>query len=64
MESGSRESIQARARNIGAIVQTSVAGNTDYLVCGERVGQAKLEKAKKAGVKVITEAEYNQLFGK
>jgi len=62
MAAGSREEMQAGARQIGAMVQTSVAGNTDYLVCGERVGQSKLDKAKKAGVEVITEAEYYELL--
>jgi len=64
MESGSREEMQAQARKIGAIVQTSVASNTDYLVCGERVGQSKLDKAKKAGVEVITESEYYNLIAR
>lgn len=35
-----------------------MSGNTDYLVCGEKVGATKLEKAKRLGVTLFTEAEY------
>lgn len=58
MKHGSREGMQAEARRSGAKVQTSVSGKTDYLVCGEKVGVAKIEKAKKSGVKIISESEY------
>lgn len=64
MEAGSREEMQTQARQLGALVQTSVTGNTDYLVCGQRVGQSKLDKAGKAGVTVISEAEYYELLEK
>ncbi|WP_083456778.1 BRCT domain-containing protein, partial [Desulfosarcina cetonica] len=55
---GTREAMQAGARALGAKVQTAVSGNTDYLVCGEKVGATKLEKAKRLGVTLFTEAEY------
>ncbi len=58
MLKGSREQMQAMARALGAKVQTSVSGKTDYLVCGEKVGSAKLAKAAKVGAKVISEADY------
>lgn len=58
MKSGSREDMQANARRLGARVQTAVSGNTDYLVCGEQVGEKKRDKALNAGVRIITEAEY------
>ena len=61
MQKGTREQMQARARALGANVQTAVSGKTDYLVCGENVGQAKLAKARKAGVRVISEADYLDL---
>ncbi len=62
MRRGTREEMQAAARNLGARVQTAVSSNTDYLVCGEKVGARKLEKAAKAGVQVITEKEYGVLL--
>ncbi|MFZ5571390.1 MAG: BRCT domain-containing protein [Thermodesulfobacteriota bacterium] len=62
MRHGDREEMQAQARRLGAQVQTAVGGRTDYLVCGEKVGQAKLDKAKKLGVAILTEEEYFQML--
>jgi DNA ligase (NAD+) len=58
MKRGTREEMQAAARKLGAKVQTSVSGNTEYLVCGENSGQNKISKAKKSGALVISEGEY------
>ena len=63
MEHGSREDMQALARNLGAIVQTSVTGKTHILVCGENVGAVKIEKARKTGTRVISEQEFYDLTG-
>jgi DNA ligase (NAD+) len=60
---GSREEMQERARQLGAIVQTAVAANTDYLVCGEKVGQTKLTKAAALGVQILSEADYFKMIG-
>ncbi len=62
MQGGSREAMQVRARQLGAKVQTAVSGNTDLLICGEKVGASKLDKASRLGVEVITEAEYAELI--
>ena len=64
MIQGSREEMQAEARALGARVQTAVSGNTDYLVCGEKVGAKKIDKAAKLGVAVVSEAEYRALLNK
>ncbi len=58
MKKGSREDMQVQARKLGANVQTTVSGKTDYLVCGENVGDSKIRKAKQLGVKTITEEDY------
>ena len=63
MQGGSRESMQVRARQLGAIVQSAVSSNTDLLVCGEKVGAKKLDKASRLGIQVLSEKEYNQLIG-
>lgn len=63
MQRGSREDMQALARNLGANVQISVTGKTDLLVCGENVGAVKIEKAKKTGARVISEQEFYDLIG-
>jgi DNA ligase (NAD+) len=52
------EAMQAEARTLGARVQTAVSGNTDYLVCGEKVGATKMKKAEKLGVAILTESQY------
>lgn len=58
MAGGSREAMQAQARALGANVQTSVRGGTDLLICGEKVGAGKLEKASRLKVRILSEAEY------
>lgn len=55
---GTRDAMQAEARALGATVQTAVSGKTDYLVCGENVGAAKIDKASRLGVTVLTESQY------
>jgi DNA ligase (NAD+) len=57
----SREYMQKEAKNLGAIIQKAVSGKTDFLIIGEKVGQSKLEKAQKAGVTIMNEAEYLSL---
>ena len=55
---GSREAMQAEARKLGGKVQTAVSSSTDYLVCGERVGASKINKANRLGVTILTESQY------
>lgn len=63
MVRGSREQMAAEARRLGANVQSSVSGATDLLVCGEKVGPAKLDKAGVLGVRIVSEEEYYQIIG-
>jgi len=63
LASGSREALQDQARALGAVVQSSVNGKTSYLVCGEKVGASKMQKAVSLGVTVLTEAEYLAMIG-
>ena len=58
----SRPEMHKRAMELGANVQSSVNKKTDILVIGENVGQVKIEKANKFGVKVLTEKEYYELI--
>ena len=58
MEKGSREEMEEEARQLGARIQKAVSGKTAYLVCGEKVGARKIEKARQLGVTVISEKEY------
>jgi DNA ligase (NAD+) len=63
MVRGSREQMAAEARRLGANVQSAVSGATDLLVCGEKVGPAKLDKAGALGVRIVSEEEYYQIIG-
>jgi DNA ligase (NAD+) len=55
-----REQIHEELRKLGAKVVDSVSKKTDFLIAGDKAG-SKLEKAKKAGVKVLTEAEFKEM---
>ena len=46
----------------GGRVLSSVSGKLDYLLAGENMGPAKLEKAKKNGVTIISEEEFESLL--
>lgn len=62
MQKGDRQEMQNQARKLGAVVQTSVSGATDLLVCGERVGASKIDKAAKLGVEIMSEEDYYRLI--
>ncbi|HZX74519.1 MAG TPA: NAD-dependent DNA ligase LigA, partial [Cyclobacteriaceae bacterium] len=47
----------------GGKVLSSVSGKLDYLLAGDNMGPAKLEKAEKLGVKIISEAEFDKMLG-
>ncbi|MBT8340944.1 MAG: DNA ligase, partial [Desulfatitalea sp.] len=63
MARGSRDDMAAVARRLGANVQSTVSRKTDYLVCGEKVGPSKLDKARRLGIRILSEAEFDQLVG-
>ncbi len=62
MNHGTRPAMETEARQLGAVVQKAVSGQTDILVCGAKVGASKIAKAQKAGVEMMTEEEYLQLI--
>ncbi len=64
MKHGSRTDMQAEAKKLGAKVGSAVTGKTDYLVAGEKVGEAKISAAESKGIKVISEEEYLDLIKK
>lgn len=61
LENYTRDEIQAKIISIGAKVGSSVSKNTDYLIVGEKAG-SKLDKAKKFGVKTLTEDEFERML--
>ncbi len=58
----SREQAAAVIKKHGGKVTGSVSGKTDYLLAGERAG-AKLTKAEKLGVPILTEQALRELLG-
>jgi DNA ligase (NAD+) len=57
-----REEIESLIEQLGGRAASSVSKATDYLVAGEKAG-SKLEKARKLGVSVLTETEFDELIG-
>lgn len=62
MQTGSRDDMKKQAKALGAKIGESITGKTDLLVCGEKVGAAKLSKAESLGVRIVTEEEYLALL--
>jgi DNA ligase (NAD+) len=62
LEKMTRDEAKAMAERLGAKVAGSVSKKTDYVVAGPGAG-GKLDKAREAGVNVITEDEWFALVG-
>ena len=57
LEKFTRDEIKERLERLGAIVTSTVSGNTNLLVAGENAG-SKLAKAREIGVPIIDEQEF------
>ena len=62
MIKGSRNQMKKDALELGAMIQSSVSSKTDILICGEKVGSAKVSKAEKLGIQIMSEEEYTSLL--
>jgi DNA ligase (NAD+) len=62
LEKYSREVIEELIAKLGGRAASSVSKSTDYLVAGEKAG-SKLDKARKLGVAILSEAEFDKLIG-
>lgn len=54
----SRDELKALIERHGGKNLAAVSANVDYLVAGEKMGPAKLRKAEKLGVRIISEADF------
>jgi len=59
----SRNELHALIKQLGGKPATSVSQNTDMVICGDSPG-SKLDKAKKLGVMVLSEADFRSLIGR
>lgn len=63
-ETVSRDELKKLIEDNGGKNVGSISAKTTYLVAGENMGPAKLEKATKLGVQIISEKEFLTLIGK
>lgn len=61
LEHYTRDGIQSKLLQLGAIPASSVTKKTNYLIVGEKAG-SKLEKAQQLGVPTLTEEEFEALL--
>ncbi|HEX8270864.1 MAG TPA: NAD-dependent DNA ligase LigA [Flavobacterium sp.] len=61
-EQFSRDELKKAIEDNGGKVGSSISAKTDFVVAGDNMGPAKLEKAIKLNVKVITEVEFLKLL--
>lgn len=59
----SRDEYKAMILQHGGKNSGSVSKNSDYILAGENMGPAKLEKAQKLGVKIIDESAFLEMLG-
>ena len=62
LEGQSRPQAEARIKELGGSVGSSVSRKTNYLVAGEAPG-SKLEQAKRLGTSLLSEEEFLQMVG-
>ncbi len=59
----SRDELKKSIEDNGGKVSSSISGKTNYLVAGDNMGPAKLKKAEKLDVKIISETDFIALIG-
>ncbi|MDE7244620.1 MAG: hypothetical protein K2O18_11705 [Oscillospiraceae bacterium] len=62
LDNYSRDSIEARLRELGAKPVSKVSKRTDYLIVGARPGN-KLVKALALGINILSEQEFETMVG-
>jgi DNA ligase (NAD+) len=62
-EKFSRDDLKKAIEDNGGKVGSSISSKTQYVVAGENMGPAKLQKAEQLGVKIISEDEFIEMLG-
>lgn len=61
-ETYSRDELKRAIEDNGGKVGSSISAKTNFVIAGDNMGPAKLDKATKLGVVIITEFEFNNLI--
>lgn len=61
LQNYTRDGIQNKLLELGAIPVNSVTKKTDYLLVGEKAG-SKLAKAQNLGIRILTEEEFEEII--
>ena len=59
----SRDRLKELIEAHGGKVQSGVAANTDFIIAGDKMGPTKLQKAKKLGIRLVSEEEFIGMIG-
>lgn len=59
----SRDEYKAMIEQNGGKNASSISAKTDFVLAGENMGPAKLEKANKLGIKIIDETQFLEMLG-
>jgi DNA ligase (NAD+) len=62
-ETHSRDELKALIEAHGGKNLAAVSANTTLLLAGAKIGPAKLQKAQKLGIKIISEQEFIEMVG-
>ena len=60
----SRDEYKALIEQNGGKNSGSISGKTTYVLAGENMGPAKLEKARKLGIEILSEDDFLKMIGK
>jgi DNA ligase (NAD+) len=58
----SRDELKQAIEDNGGKVGSSISAKTDYVVAGDNMGPAKLDKANKLNIPIISEEEFQKLI--
>lgn len=61
-ERHTRDELKALIELHGGRNLAAVSGSTDFLLAGDKIGPAKLQKATKLGVKIISESDFEEMI--
>lgn len=57
-----REALKTLIKSMGGKVSSSISSKTDFLIAGENMGPAKLEKAEKLGTQILSEEDLTKMM--